>query len=113
MRLARQLVALRLFLADRQQPDARALDPERDLRIDRAHHARTAAGAADGIPRSRPRRAAPPIRACVGTVGASAGRSTPGKHAERRMRGDHAAPVWPALTSAAAWPSRPRVRRHA
>ena len=31
MRFARQLVALRRFLADRQQPDARRLDAERDM----------------------------------------------------------------------------------
>ena len=39
MRLARQLVALGLFLADRQQPDARPLDAQPRPRVDRAHHA--------------------------------------------------------------------------
>ena len=38
MRLARQLVALRFFLADRQQPDARRLDAERHARVHAAHH---------------------------------------------------------------------------
>ena len=39
VRVANQLGALALFLADRQQPDARALDAERDLRVHRAHRA--------------------------------------------------------------------------
>ena len=39
MRLARQLVALGLFLANRQQPDARPLEPQRNLREHGAHHA--------------------------------------------------------------------------
>ena len=35
--LARELVALALFLADRQEPDARRLDPEGDAGVDAAH----------------------------------------------------------------------------
>ena len=39
MRLARQLVALGLLFADRQQPDTRPLESQRNLREHRAHHA--------------------------------------------------------------------------
>jgi energy-coupling factor transporter ATP-binding protein EcfA2 len=38
MRLARQLVPLRLFLADRQQADPRGLDAERNPCVHAAHH---------------------------------------------------------------------------
>ena len=112
MRLARQLVALRFFLADRQQPDARPLDAEPGARIHRAHvrelqqvrrpafdrrarieqHRRSAA-------RRHRRRQRRPIDA--------------GQHAERRMRRDHAGPGMPGADQRRrlARPRRARRRR--
>ena len=59
VRLARQLVALRLFLADRQQPDARLLRCRAPAARRPLPSPRTAAGAPAGTRRSRRRRAAP------------------------------------------------------
>ena len=78
VRLARQLVALALFLTDRQQSDPRLLDPVRETGIRRSPSPQTAAGAGAGTPHSHQHRAAPPDDSCVGIVVASAGRSTPG-----------------------------------
>ena len=61
VRLARQIVALALFLADREQADARRLEPERDARVGRAHHRelhemrRTAADGGAGVEQHRGR----------------------------------------------------------
>ena len=104
VRLARQLVPLGLFLADRQQPDARALDAERHVRVGRAHHRRTAADAAGGTRRWRRRRAAPPSPCLVGTTAASAGRSTPAQHPERRVRGHDRRPGVPGADQRGASP---------
>ena len=51
---------LRLFLADRQQPDARRLDAECHARVDAAHHRELQQMLPAGIRRSPRRRAAPP-----------------------------------------------------
>ena len=104
VRLARQLVALRRLLADRQQPDARRLDAEGDARVHGCPSPRTAAGAAAGTRRWRRRRAAPPAAARVGIVAASAGRSTPGSMPNAPCAAITVAPVCPALNSAAASP---------
>ena len=110
VRLARQLVALRLFLANRQQPDARPLDAQPRPRVDRAHHAelqqirRLALHRRAGVDEHRR-----PSR--VGTDGASAGRSTPGSMPNVACAATTAAPVCPALTSAAAHQRPPVPRR--
>ena len=102
VRLARQLVALALFLADRQQPDARRRAAEGDARVRRTHHARTARGAAGGTRPSR--RESSSTAGCrrVGMIVASAGRSTPGSRPNAPCAAMTDAPVWPALKSASA-----------
>ena len=104
VRLARQLVAFRLFLADRQQPDARRLDAERHARVDAAHDRelqqmlRPALDAGADVEQHRRRRCASESSA------ASAGRSTPGSMPNAPCAAITVAPVCPALKSAAASP---------
>ena len=78
VRFARELVALVRLLADRQQPDARALDAQHETRVGLAHHGelhevRRAALDAGARVDEHGR---PGLRS--GMTAASAGRSTPG-----------------------------------
>jgi hypothetical protein len=88
MRIARQLIALRLFLADRQQPDARRLDAEAHTRIQRAHVRellQMLRPAFDGRARIEQHRRALPRR-----HGRRQRRTIHARqHAERRVRRDH------------------------
>ena len=94
VRLASQLVALRLFLADRQQADARRSHAERDLRVHRAHHRelQQVRGPALGVGASVEQHRRPCL---VGIVVASAGRSTPGSRPSPVHAAITVAPVLP------------------
>ena len=109
VRLARQLVALRLFLADRQQADARRLDAERDAGVDAAHHREL----------QEMLRPALDARADVEQHGGAVAwwESSPPAPADRRpasmpnaaCAAITVAPVWPALKSAGGVAARHRL----
>ena len=106
MRLARQLVALALLLADRQQTDARRGAGRARRARRRIPSPRTGRDAAAGIRRSRRESSSTAGERRVGMMVASAGRSTPGSSRTRACAAITDAPVWPALNSASARPSR-------
>ena len=88
VRLARQLVALALFLAHRQQAHARRLAPERDTRVRRPHDGEldeVLRPALDGCPRVEQHRRMPPGRDDRGERRPVDARQP----AERRVRGHH------------------------
>ena len=111
VRLARQLVALGLFLADRQQRDpgcsmsnaTRAYTVPITANCSRCcgRHSTLAPTSSSTAGRSR-----------VGIVAASAGRSTPASMPNAPCAAITVAPVWPALNSAAASPARHQLGGH-
>ena len=88
VRLARQLVALALLFADRQQPDARRSTPSAAARRPRPSR-RTAAGAAGRHSTLAPASSSTAMPLPGRNRRASAGRSTPGIIPKRRVRRHH------------------------
>ena len=101
-------VALALLLADRQERDAGVRDARARAPRRSPPCGRTGRGSPASSRGWRRCRAAPsgPLPVIIWT--ASAGRSTPGSRPRRRTAAAIPAPVWPAVTTASAWPVRTR-----